>query len=432
MDRRSFVRGAAGALAGSLYAASANNMVNVGVIGLGGRGRELMTAFAAQPGCRVAAICDIDQARLEQAEQLAQQAGAGKPKPYQDLRKLFDDKGVDAVVLVTCNHWHALGTIWACQAGKDVYVEKPSSHNIWEGRRMVEAARKYGRVVQVGMQSRSITHKRRAIELLHQGAIGKLYLAKGLCYKRRLTIGRQPNGPVPPGVDYDLWLGPAPWRQFNPNRFHYKWHWFWETGNGDIGNQGPHQMDLARWGLGKTGLPQRVFSSGGKFVYNDDQETPNTQFAIFDYGDCQVNFEVRGLPTTGEGSVTLDGGNFIGNLFFGSEGVMALDARGFRIFRGEQRELGEQMKLIEAKPDDPAPHIANFLDVVRSRKIQDLAANVEQGHVSSAMCHMANISYRLGRNLAFDPAKETFGNDAEANGLLSRRYRTPYVVPASV
>ncbi len=432
MNRRDFVRGAAGALAGGLGMAGANSAVNVAVIGLGGRGRELMTVFASQPNCRIAALCDIDQSRLEQGEQLAQQIGAGRPKPYQDLRRLFDDKTVDAVVVVTCNHWHALATIWACQAGKDVYVEKPSSHNVFEGRRMTEAARKYNRVVQVGMQSRSITHKRRAIELLHQGAIGKLYMAKGLCFKRRLSIGRMPNGPVPPGVDYDLWRGPAPWREFNPNRFHYKWHWFWETGNGDIGNQGPHQMDLARWGLGKTGLPQRVSSSGAKFLYDDDQETPNTQFAVFDYGDCQVEFEVRGLLTAGESSITFEDGNFIGNLFFGSQGVMALDARGFRIYKGEKRELAEEMKLIEAKPDDPAPHIANFLDVVRSRKQQDLAAGVEQGHISSAMCHLANISYRLRRSLTFDPIQERFQGDEAADELLTRRYRAPYVVPARV
>ena len=432
MDRRTFVRSSAGAIAWGLPAAGANDKVNVAVIGLGARGREVLAVFAAQRGCRVAALCDIDQSRLDQGAQLARRFSGGRPKTYQDIRKLLDDKEVDAVVVVTCDHWHSLATIWACQAGKDVYVEKPVSHNIWEGRRMVEAARKYHRVVQAGMQGRSIAHKRRAIELLRQGAIGKVYLAKGLCFKRRLSIGKKPDGPVPPGVDYDLWLGPAPWRKFNPNRFHYNWHWFWDTGNGDIGNQGPHQMDLARWGLGKTGLPHRVFSSGAKFLYDDDQETPNTQLAIFDYEDSQLVFEVRGLLTGGESSITFEGGNFIGNLYFGSEGVMALDAHGFRIYLGEKRELAREMKLIEPEPDDPAPHVANFLSVVRSRKTQDLAADVDQGRISAAMCHMANISYRVGRSVVFDPVTESFGGDPGANAFLSRDYRKPYVVPVNV
>lgn len=432
MDRRTFIRTSAGMLACGLGAASASDKVNVAIVGMGLRGDFLLNVFAADPACRIGAICDIDQSRVEKGVQQAIRLGGAKPKAYQDLRKLLDDKDIDAIAVATCNHWHALATIWACQAGKDVYVEKPSSHNIWEGRRMVEAARKYKRVVQTGMQGRSITHKRRAIELLHDGIIGKLYMAKGLCYKRRLSIGRKPDGPVPVGVNYDIWRGPAPMRPFNPNRFHYNWHWFWETGNGDIGNQGPHQMDLARWGLGKKGLPRSVFSSGAKFIYDDQQETPNTQLAVFDYGDCQVTFEVRGLLTGGEGGLTFDKGNFIGNLFYGSKGVMALDAQGFRIFAGENREQIQEMKLIESEADYPATHISNFLSVVKSRKIESLAADVEEGHISASMCHMANISYRLGRNLAFDPATETFKGDAAANLMLRRNYRPPFVVPAKV
>jgi predicted dehydrogenase len=432
MNRRLFLGSAAGAIAGGMRAAGANHRVNVAVAGLGGRGRELLATFAAQPGCRIAALCDIDQARLEDGVRLVGQAGAASPKAFQDIRKLLAEKDVDAIVVATCNHWHALATVWACQAGKDVYVEKPASHNVREGRRMVQAARKYNRVVQVGMQGRSIEHKRRAIELLHAGAIGKVYLAKGLCYKRRLSIGKKPDGPVPPGVDYDLWLGPARQRAFNPNRFHYNWHWFWETGNGDIGNQGPHQMDLARLGLGKAGVPRHVFSSGGKFLYDDDQETPNTQMAIFDYEDCRIVFEVRGLLTGGEGGIASDGSNFIGNLFFGSEGVMALDIRGYRIYMGEKRELAQEGRSIEPKPDDPARHAANFLDAVRSRRWRDLAADVEEGHISAAMCHLANVSYRVGRPLSFDPAEESVLNDAEAQALLSRNYRRPYAVPDQV
>ncbi|HPT27266.1 MAG TPA: Gfo/Idh/MocA family oxidoreductase [Bryobacteraceae bacterium] len=431
MNRRSFLGVTLVSAASTARIQGANDAIRVGIVGFGGRAHDLLTAFSAQPDCRIAAICDIDQGRLNEGVYLARKAGSASPKAFQDIRKLLDDKDVDAVAIATCNHWHALATIWACQAGKDVYVEKPASHNIWEGRRMVEAARKYSRVVQVGMQGRSITHKRQAIEMLHGGVIGKVYMAKGLCFKRRLSIGKKPSGPVPQGVDYDQWLGPAQWREFNPNRFHYNWHWFWDTGNGDIGNQGPHQMDLARWGLGKKELPRNVHSSGSKFLYDDDQETPNTQLAEFSYDDCQVVFEVRGLLTTGEDSITFESGNFIGNLFFGSEGVMALDARGCRVFAGEKRELAKELKLIEAQPDDPAPHVANFLSVARSRKTQELAAGIEEGHLSSAMCHMANVSYRVGRSLVFDPVAETF-DGGDANALCSRQYRSPFTVPARV
>jgi predicted dehydrogenase len=227
--------------------------------------------IARRPDSLVAAVCDVDTAQTERAVALVEKLQGSKPKVYQDYRKMLDDQDVQAVSIATCNHWHALHAIWACQAGKDVYVEKPASHNIWEGRRMVEAARKYSRVMQVGMQSRSIQHKRRAMDLLRQGVIGKIYMAKGICYKRRPSIGKKPDGPVPPGVNYDLWLGPAPMRPFNENRFHYNWHWFWDTGNGDIGNQGVHEMDIARWGLDKSTLPKVVHSSGWKFVYDDDQ-----------------------------------------------------------------------------------------------------------------------------------------------------------------
>ncbi len=380
----------------------------------------------------MAAVCDVDDAQLERAVALVEKQQGVKPKTYRDLRQMLDDKEIDAVSLATCNHWHALQTIWACQAGKDVYVEKPASHNIWEGRRMVEAARKYKRIVQVGMQSRSIQHKRRAIELLREGAIGKVYMARGLCFKRRKSIGRKPDGPVPPGVDYSTWLGPAPMRPFNPNRFHYNWHWFWDTGNGDIGNQGVHEMDIARWGLGKTSLPTAVYSSGGKFLYDDDQETPNTQLAVFEYDACRLVFEVRGLLTGGESGINYDGSNFIGNIFFGSEGHMVIDQTGFQVYLGEKRELARRMEHAEPDEWDTAPHVANFLKAVRSRNPSDLHADILEGHLSAALCHMANIGYRTGRKLRFDPETETFPDDIEANRLVSREYREPFVVPAEV
>src|SRR5690242_13584063 len=308
--RRTFLGTVAGLAAASSARplSGANEKINLAIVGIGGRGRDHIEEYSKLPDCRIAALCDVDQASLERGQALVQKLGGEKPKGYADMRQVFDDKSVDAVSMPLPNHWHALATIWACQAGKDVYVEKPACHNVFEGRKMIEAARKYNRMVQVGSQSRSTPHKIRAIQLLHDGVIGNLYLAKGLCYKRRKSIGHKPDGPVPPGVDWDKFLGPAPMRAFNENRFKYNWHWFWDTGNGDIGNQGVHEMDIARWGLGKDDLPASAGSMGGKYVYDDDQETPNTQMATFDYGPSEIMFEVRGILTGSEGGLETAGG----------------------------------------------------------------------------------------------------------------------------
>jgi predicted dehydrogenase len=347
---------------------------------------------------------------------------------------MLDDKSIDAVSIATPNHWHALATVWACQAGKDVYVKKPASHNIFEGRKMIEAARKYKRMVQVGTQSRSIEHKMRAIQLLREGVIGDLYMAKGLCFKRRKSIGSLQASNIPAGVEYDIWLGPAQEIQFQENRFHYNWHWYWDFGNGDIGNQGVHEMDIARWGLGKDALPPAVYSSGGHFVYNDDQQTPNTQTAIFEYDDSQLVFEVRGLITGGEAGIQDKTGNrnAIGNIFFGSKGYMTMSRMGFWTFLGEQRELGPSMFYAEPRTWDSTPHFANFLKAVKTRKHTDLHADIVEGHLSAGLCHMANISYRTKQRLEFDAKAERFTNSDEANRHLSRDYRKPYVVPEKV
>jgi predicted dehydrogenase len=411
MQRRTFLM-TAGA---SPLAWGANDRINVAIIGLGGRGQNHMDEYMRNPNCRVAAVCDVDSARLERAEAKVLKESGTKPKTYRDMRQAFADKDIDAVSMVTPNHWHALSTIWACQAGKDVYSEKPASHNIFEGRKMVEAARKYKRIVQVGHQSRNIQHKIEAMQLLRDGIIGKVYLAKGLCFKRRMSIGKKPDGPVPPGVDYDLWRGPAQMKPFNENRFHYNWHWFWDTGNGDIGNQGVHEMDIARWGLGKMEHPKTIYSSGGKFVYDDDQETPNTQTATYDYGDVQIVFEVRGLITGPEGGLEPRGANTIGNIFLGSDGWMAIDDGGYKVFKGEKRELVKEGKYREATAWSTAPHIANFVAAMRSRKHTDLNCDIEVGHMSAALCHLGNISYRVGRKLQFDGAREKFVNDPEAD-----------------
>src|SRR5437764_10831553 len=301
-----------------------------------------------------------------------------KPKIYQDLRKLYEDKDIDAVSIATPNHWHALATIWACQHGKDVYVEKPASYNVFEGQQMVKAARKYNRMVQVGMQSRSIPYKMRAIELLRDGAIGKVYYAKGLCFKRRPSIGHKENEPTPAGLNWDVFLGPAPMRPYNELRFKYNWHWFWDTDNGDIGNQGVHQMDIARWGLGDITWPKSVVSTGGKYVYNDDQETPNTQLATFDYGDKEIVFEVRGLITGGEGNMVRSGTNFVGDIFYGEDGWMETTSGGFKAYKGEK---GEQLAMEEKAPkgDETARHMQNFIAACRSRDYKKLNADIGIG-----------------------------------------------------
>lgn len=404
---------------------SANDSVGIGVIGLGGRGYDHIREFIKQPNARIAALCDVDQAVAEKAQTFVEKASGTKPKLYSDMRDMFADKSVDAVSMATPNHWHALGTIWAVQAGKDVYVEKPACHNVFEGRVMVEAAAKYQRIVQVGLQSRSIPLKQRAVELLRQGVIGKVYLAKGICYKRRKSIGHKADSAVPPGVNWDLFLGPAPMRPFNELRFKYNWHWFWDTGNGDIGNNGVHQMDVARWGLGIE-LPKSVVSTGGKFVYNDDQETPNTQIATFDYGDKELILEVRGLPTGGEAGMQNGWGNLSATVFYGADGYLSLDDSALRIYRGEKLELSiEEKNQVEGT----VPHIANFLDAVRSRNPKILHSSIEDGVNSSNLCHYANISYRVQQILHLDSIGNIVGN-REASGLQIRPYRAPYILPS--
>jgi predicted dehydrogenase len=424
MQRRTFVVG--GALA--LRALGANDRVNIAVIGVGGRGRAHVGYIAKQPNAQVAAVCDVNQAQTERAVALAEKAQGSKPKVYEDMRKLFEDKDIDAVSIATPNHWHSLATIWACQAGKDVYCEKPASYNIWESQRMVAAARKHSRMVQVGMQSRSTEHKMRAMQLLHDGVLGKLYLAKGLCFKRRPSIGHTPDEPVPAGVNWDLFLGPAAMTPYSKNRLVYNCHWFWNTGNGDIGNQGIHEMDIARWGMG-VGLPKGGSSTGGKYVYTDDQETPNTQIASLDYGDSEILFEVRGLPTGGEADLNPSGPNFVGNLFYGEKGFMSVDDKGFRVFLGDKREPGESMLATPGRGDETIAHFANFIDAIKSRKHENLHGEVAIGADSAMLVHVANTSYRLGRKVTFDPKTQTFTGDNEANKMKTRNpYRAGYVV----
>ncbi len=410
----------------------ANDRIRIGVIGVGGRGRDHINTWSAIPEADVAAICDVNQASRERAMALAEKLRGAKPKEYADMRELFEDKSIDAVSIATPNHWHALATIWACQAGKDVYVEKPASHNIFEGRQMVRAARKYNRIVQVGSQGRSIRHKQKAMKLLEEGVIGTVYMARGLCFRRRRSIGHTPDEPVPPGVDWDKFLGPAPMKPYSKNKYAYNWHWFWDTGNGDIGNQGVHEMDQNLWGLNRYSFPREVSSMGGKYLWKDDQETPNTQQAEFDFGDAEIVFDVRNLPSPPEGSSPIIGSNYVGNIFFGAEGYMVVDPYGFRVYKGDNREL-----VMEGRPEEPRiwdtePHMRNFLEAVRKRDPKVLTAGVEIGVAAAAFCHLANIAYRLRRRLRIDPQAERFIGDEEANRMLTRDYRKPYVVPEIV
>jgi predicted dehydrogenase len=414
----------------------ANDKIQVAIVGLGGRGTaHVSTYMTLTNDATVTALCDVNQAALERAQATVQKATQHTPKGYADLREVFADKNVDAVSMPLPNHWHALATIWACQAGKDVYVEKPACYNIFEGTKMIEAARKYQRMVQIGSQGRSSPSRQKAIQLLHDVVIGKLYMARGLCFNRRKSIGHMADAPVPPGLDWDKFLGPAPMRPYNELRFKYNWHWFWDTGNGDIGNQGPHQLDIAHWGLGRPGLPKAVYSHGGKYAYADDQETPNTQIAIYDFGDAEMVFEVRGVLTGSEGGISnSNASHCVGDLFYGSEGWMAMSQSSFQVYKGDQGEkVMDEGSGGRGGDGGNAPHFLNFLKAVRSRNYKDLNADVEVGVLAADLSHLANISYRLGRKLAFDPKTLTFPGDAEANRMLTRaQYRAPYIVPEKV
>lgn len=405
--------------------ASPNEKIRVGCIGNRGKGSHHISALSSVPGVDVVALCDIDESILGTRADELEKRTSRRPKKFTDYRKLLEDGQIDAVSIATPNHTHSLIAIAAMEAGKDVYVEKPCCHNIWEGRQLVAAARKYNRMCQHGTQGRSSPAIREAIQKLREGVIGDIYMARGLCFKWRPTIGHTPDEPVPPGVHYDLWLGPAPQRPFSRNRFHYNWHWHWDYGNGDMGNQGVHEMDMARWGLG-VGLPKRVHAAGGHFMFNDDQETPNTLISIFEYPDEKkmLVFETRHWITNQE-DFGSGASNAVGVTFYGSEGYMQVYYFGYKTFLGQKREPGPTGTGAPNEYD-------RFIAAVRSRKREDLGVDIEEGYLSAALCHLGNISYRLGRTVLFDPQTATFGKDEAANALLSREYRSPYVVPKLV
>jgi predicted dehydrogenase len=432
MDRRNFLMSTAVLTAGAAVRgfASPNDTVRIAVVGCGGRGSSHVNAWSAMPNVEIVALCDVDESHI--AAKLKILAGKGKPTPatYVDFRKLLEDKSIDAVSLATPNHWHTLQTIWACQAGKDVYVEKPCSHNVFESQQIIAAARKYDRIVQQGSQSRSSPALREAVQRMATGELGEVYMARGLCYKWRDTIGHTPVSAVPAGVDYDLWTGPAPKRPFSMNRFHYNWHWMWDTGNGDLGNQGIHEVDIARWGLGVT-HPTKVSAIGGKFMFDDDQETPNTLTASYEFDvkgvKKMMTFEVRHWISPHEAGINGEKpGNTIGNQFYGSKGYLVIDNYNkYYSFMGKEQTPGPGATARDQ-------HWENFISAVRSRKRDDLNAEIEEGALSCNLMHLANISYRVGRTLHWDAKTMTCIGDPEANKMLTRAYRAPFTVPKNV
>jgi len=464
-SRRTFLRQAAAAGIAASFTISgtkssgkvlgANDTVRVGVAGIRGRGGDHINEFLRIPGAQITHLIDPDSRVFAGRIAQVQKLGGNTPKCFQDIRRALEDKDLDAVSVATCNHWHSLITIWACQAGKDVYVEKPCSHNVFEGRQCVEAARKYQRIVQHGTQRRSGDAWQTARDIA-AGKFGRLLVARGRSYRVRNSIGfKEPKTP-PPELDFNVWLGPAPQQPYHENLVHYNWHWFWDTGNGDIGNNGVHAMDATRWLIPNATLPQAVFSLGGRFLWNDQAQTPNLQFAVFDFGPAKMIFEVTEFKTAG--------------------------GRQDRVFDGQTP--ADPFELVSppdvknpTAPRGPGEGIfGNFIACVRSRRPQDLDAHILEGHYSSALCHLANISYRLGqdvsfaktpdelgdneevhktfawfkemlvgigvnldsstyrlgRPLKFDPQEEKFIDAPDADKLLTRQYREPFVVPAQV
>jgi len=448
-DRRDFLK--ATAVAGAAVAAapaiaksqqSVNGRIRVGLVGLGGRMRSHIAALAemTKENVEIAAICDCDQSKLDTATKTYPQLEGLKLAVYNDQRKLFDDKSIDAVSFATQDHWHALQTIWACQAGKDVYVEKPATHNIWEGRKMVEAARKYGRMVQIGTQNRSSPKIVEGIRKLKEGVIGKVYMARGMTYKMRGNLGKHNPRPVPKGLDWDAWVGPAKMVDYSSFQ-HRRWYWLSNFASGDVANQTSHDIDIIRWGLGVNELPTTVMSLGGRYVPGDtdDADTPNTQAFMgqWDGKDLLVTFEFRHWYTNAEADMRdkypfVAPNQCVGVIFFGSEGYMIIpDYSSYYTFMGPNHEPGVFGKE-EGHPMMDLPHFQNWAAAIRSRKYQELNADVEQGHLSTAFCHLAKISNRLKRAVHIDAKTERFINDPEADKLLKREYRAPYVIPEVV
>lgn len=442
-SRRTFLKKTAAASSAAIVAPTiisskafgANDRINAAVLGINGRGKNHISSLMNQENVKVTVLCDPDMNLLKERQTQFKETYNEDVALEQDLRRVMDDPDIDVVSIASPNHWHALTTIWACQAGKDVYVEKPGSHNIWEGRKMVEAAEKYDRIVQHGVQLRSSPAINEAIGLLRDGYIGNVYMARGLVFRWRPSIGDKGVSSVPEGIDYDLWTGPAQKRPFTENLVHYNWHWHWDYGNGDVGNQGIHETDLCMWGL-DVGLPTKITSMGGKFLWDDAKEVPEVLTSVYKYPDEGkiIQFEVRPWCTNTEEGVT------VGNIFYGDKGILVVDGYNkYQTYMGRERTLGQSgddggdagtgMARGAGGTDG---HFANFIEAVRKHDKSILNGPVETAHLASGLAHLGNIAYRLDRVLTFDPKTETFVDDPEADKMLGRDYREGFEVPETV
>lgn len=440
MKRRKFLAGCLGAGVASTFSINvlgANERIVTAVMGIHDRGMDLAQELCNRGDVELRYLADPDSSLFEKRAAAVASTTGRRPECVQDFRRVLDDPEVDGLCIATPDHWHALATIMACQAGKDVYVEKPTAHSIWESRKMVEAARKYGRMVQVGTQNRSADYCAMARERVQAAEFGDIHFVRIVNSKQREPIGRKADGPVPEGLDYNLWLGPAPERPFNENHFHYNWHWFWRYSGGDVVNDGIHQIDLARWMVGRD-LPKAVSAVGGRHVADDDSETPDTQIINWEFDGLNMTFE-QTLWTPYQKKVPLelrDRGDlpdwpFAGTRveIYGTRQFMYLGRMGggFQVFN-------EDGQSIQIQPGQYTPsnvkHMANFLDSIRSRAQPN--ADIEEGHRSTLLGLYGNIAYRTGRRLHIDAATEGFVDDDEANSYIKRTYREPWVVPDQV
>ena len=442
-SRRKFIKNTVSAsaatfLAPSIISASvfgANDRINAVVLGVNGRGKNHISSLMKQKNVHVTKLCDPDRNLLLKRQREFKNKYNKDVSLEQDLRKVMDDKDIDVVSIASPNHWHALSVIWACQAGKDVYVEKPGSHNIFEGRKMVEAAQKYDRIVQHGVQLRSSPAINEAIGLLRDGYIGNVYMARGLVFRWRGDIGDKGFSSVPKGLDYDLWTGPAPKRPFTENLVHYNWHWHWDYGNGDVGNQGIHETDLCMWGL-DVGLPTKITSMGGKFLWDDCKEVPEVLTSVYNYPEEGkiIQFEVRPWCTNTEEGAT------VGNIFYGDKGILVVDGYSkYKTYLGKDRTPGKsgddgakEASGMDRGSGGTDGHFTNFIEAVRKHDSGILTAPIETGHLSSGLAHLGNIAYRMEKVLTFNPQAEKFVNDPEADKMLTRNYRQGFEVPNKI
>ena len=442
-SRRKFIKNTVSAstatfLAPSIVSASvfgANDRINAVVLGVNGRGKNHISSLMKQKNVHVTKLCDPDRNLLLKRQREFKNKYNKDVSLEQDLRKVMDDKDIDVVSIASPNHWHALSVIWACQAGKDVYVEKPGSHNIFEGRKMVEAAQKYDRIVQHGVQLRSSPAINEAIGLLRDGYIGNVYMARGLVFRWRGDIGDKGFSSVPKGLDYDLWTGPAPKRPFTENLVHYNWHWHWDYGNGDVGNQWIHETDLCMWGL-DVGLPTKITSMGGKFLWDDCKEVPEVLTSVYNYPEEGkiIQFEVRPWCTNTEEGAT------VGNIFYGDKGILVVDGYSkYKTYLGKDRTPGKsgddgakEASGMDRGSGGTDGHFTNFIEAVRKHDSGILTAPIETGHLSSGLAHLGNIAYRMEKVLTFNPQAEKFVNDPEADKMLTRNYRQGFEVPNKI